>query len=114
MSRKVRRIDPGDPRCHLVDQALHPELGQPQVIDRRRIGRTLDGELRAAGPLGPLGHRGRGTVAVAGPDPGREHFVAQPDKLRALLGQQTHDLVKLADGGIGGIEVVEPGHRTRF
>ena len=102
---EAQRVDPRDAGRHLVDQALHPQPGQPQVVDRRRVGR----ELR---PVRSLGDRRGGTVAR--PAPGGQDLVAQPDELGALLGEQAQDPVELGDGGVGGVDVVEAGHRWRF
>ena len=76
------------------------------VSRRSSTGGASAGQL---GPVRSLGDRRGGTVAR--PDPGGQHLVAQPDELGALLGEQAHDPVELGDGGVGGVEVVEAGHR---
>ena len=77
MSRRVmpELVDPGDAGRHLVDQALHPEPGQPQVVgtdgsSRRRRRALGDGRRRA--------------VAAAGRG---QDLVAQADELGPLLGE---------------------------
>ena len=82
---QAQGIDPGDTGRHLIDQALHPESGEAEVVC----------------------DRGRSALAAAAPG---EHLIAQTHELGTLVGQQPHDPVDLRDCGVGGIKVVELGH----
>ena len=88
--RQTETVDPGDAGRHLVDQPLHPEPGETQVVDDRLIAGSR--RLSRAGGF-------------------RKDGVAEPDELGALLDEHGEDPVELGDGGIGGVDVVEPGHR---
>jgi hypothetical protein len=96
--RQTQGIDPRDAGGHLVDESLHPQPGQAEVVDERRVpgsGRSFrDG--------------GRGPVAAAGTT--GEDLVAEAHEFGPLLDEHGEDPVELGDGGVGGVEVVEAGH----
>ena len=99
----AHRLDPGDARGHLVDQALHPQAGQAQLVGGDR-------GLGGAGRLRRLA--ARLVAACAGPS--GEHLVAQADQLRALRGQRRQDLIELRHGGVRVVDIVEAGHGRQF
>jgi hypothetical protein len=45
---------------------------------------------------------------------GGQRPVAQPDQLRALIGERREQRPDLDQGLVGGVEIEEPGHRRRF
>ena len=106
MSRRVmpERVDPGDAGRHLVDEALHPQAGQAQVVGATAVARP---STRAVAPRSAVGARRRPPTAC-------QDLVAQADELGPLLGERRQDLVELGHGGVRVVDVVEAGHRARF
>ena len=78
---------------------------------RSRVRRRSSAIGALVGRRSPAG-AGRGAVAVAAA--AGQDLVAQADQLGALLGEHADDPVELRHGGVGGVEVVEAGHRPRF
>src|SRR5262249_37893505 len=90
-------VDPDDTRLHPVDHALHPETEDADV----GVGAGLRGSVAAALRAGI-----RGVVG------GRDHLVAEPDELGALVAQRLEDRPDLRDRLVRLVEVIEPGHPT--
>ena len=78
---------------------------------RSRVSRRSSAIGASAGrSVARPGRRGAvAATAAAGQD-----LVAQADQLGALLGSDVRIAVELRDRGIGGVDVVEAGHRPRF